>query len=41
VVRTGKTTDLQRTFLEEPEGKRLLGRHVEMEGKKLIFKAED
>ena len=25
----------------KPEGKGLLRRHVEMEGKKLIFKAED
>jgi hypothetical protein len=28
-------------FWRKPEGKWLLGRHVEMEGKKLIFKAEN
>jgi hypothetical protein len=40
-VRTGGTTDAQRTFLGKPEGKGLLARHVDMEGKKLIFKTED
>jgi hypothetical protein len=40
VVRIGETTDNQRTFLGKPERKGLLGRYVEMEGKKLIFKAE-
>jgi len=34
-------TEAQRTFLGEPEGKGLLGRHLEMEEKKLIFKTED
>jgi len=37
----GGTTGVQRTFLGKPEGKELLGRHVEMEGKKLFFKVED
>jgi len=40
-VRTGEKTDAQRTFLGEPEGKRLLERHVAMEGKRFTFKAED
>jgi hypothetical protein len=40
-VVTGETTNAQQTFMGKPEGKRLLRKHVEMEEKKLIFKAED
>jgi hypothetical protein len=36
-----KTTDVQQAFMGKPDGKGLLQRHVEMEGKKLIFRAED